>query len=112
VPYSVKRLLRLCRTWRFESEVDELSDCEDGEPRAARAFRRIKTVLKDWRDRHGADKDPWFDESKQEFHVCDVAIIFDDYRRLRRLEMKVIDALGPETTRMRWNRKRGEFEPE
>ena len=88
VPYSAKRLLELCRAWSFESEVSELPDCDDGEPRECCAARRLKAALNIWRDQHDADDDPWFDETKQLFHVCDVAIILDECRRLWRLEEK------------------------
>jgi hypothetical protein len=112
IPYSAERLLRLCKTWGFQSDVEDLPDCDDGEPKDARAYRRIASFLRDKRDRHGPTYEPWCDETKESFHVSDVAMIFDEYRRLRRLEERVIDALGPETVKQRWNKKTGNFELE
>jgi hypothetical protein len=112
VPYSAKRLLELCKTWSFKGEVDDLPDLDDGEPRDCRAARRLDDAFRAWRDRHAADDDPMFDDTEQLFHVCDVAIILEECHRLWRLEEKVIDALGPETVKQRWNKKKGKFEPE
>jgi hypothetical protein len=95
VPYSVERLIRLCKTWDFQSDVEDLPDCDDGEPRIARACRRVREILLRWREHHHPNADPWADESLGVFHVCDVALIADEYRRLKRIEEKVIDALGP-----------------
>jgi hypothetical protein len=67
--------------------------------------------LRGWRDRHGPDDDPFDDESLEPFHVADVAILYHEYKRLIRLEQKIIDALGP-PTKLRWNRRKGKFEEE
>jgi hypothetical protein len=59
MPYSVSRLLKLCKTWSFYSEAeDRLGDCDDGEPRVSRAHRRIREWLQQWRDSHDADAEP------------------------------------------------------
>jgi hypothetical protein len=62
VPFDNDRLLELCRTWDFHSDVEDLADCDDGEPRFACAYRRIWEYMEAWRDHHGAGDDPWFDE--------------------------------------------------
>lgn len=112
VPYSVERLLRLCPTWTFQSDVEDLPDCDDGEPLHARAYRRIAAALEEWRAQHRPNQDPWLDDTEHPFHFGDVAMIYDEYKRLSRLEEKVIDALGPPSVLHRWNRKTGKFEPE
>lgn len=61
VPYSAARLLRLCKTWSFHSDVEALPGCEDGEPRECRASRRIAIALEEWRAHHEPDQDPWMD---------------------------------------------------
>ena len=110
VPYSVSRLVSMSRTWDFQSDVDDVPDCEDGEPRRARAARRIGEYLRGWRDTHGPDDDPWFDESLDTFRVADVALLYSEYKRLIRLEDRVISALGPPTTTHVW--RKGKFEEE
>jgi hypothetical protein len=76
VPYSVTRLVQLAKTWTFDSEVNDLPDCDDGAPRDWRAGRRIRDYLRGWRDRHGPDDDPFDDESLEPFHVADVATLY------------------------------------
>lgn len=110
VPYSVGRLLRLCRMWDFSSEAYDLPDCDDGEPKMARAQRRVSEYFRQWRNRHEPDADPFFDEGVTEFHICDVAILIDECRRLWRLEEKVQLALGPPVKMMQFNKKTGKFE--
>ena len=110
VPYSVDRLVRLCRTWDFRSDVDDLPDCEDGAPRMFCAVRRVGQWLRDWRDRHGPMDDPWDDESLCEFHVADVAMLYSEYVRLSRLVDRVEQALGPPTVTKVMRRGRMEEE--
>jgi hypothetical protein len=112
VPYSVTRLVRLCRIWDFQSDAEDLPEKDNGEPRLNLAYRRLRDRFRVWRDAHAAEDDPWFDESLGEFHVSDVALIFSEYQRLSRFEQRVIDVLGPPSQRMRCNRKLGKFEPE
>jgi hypothetical protein len=112
VPYSAARLLRLCKNFLpgNDDEVEQLPDCESGEPRSVLAHRRLREYFRTWRDRHKPDHDPLCDESCDQFCIADVAIIFEEYRRLRRLEDKVLLALGPPVTRMRFNRKTRKLE--
>jgi hypothetical protein len=106
------RLVRLSRTWNFENEADDISDCDDGEPRLSRASRRIGEQLRKWRDAHGPEEDPWFDESLAQFHVADVALLYSEVLRLWHLEDRVRTALGPPTVRMVWRKAKGKFEEE
>lgn len=98
VPYSVSRLVNMSRTWDFQSDVDDIPDCDDGEPRMARAARRVGEYLRGWRDTHGPNDDPWFDKSFDTFRVADVALLYSEYTRLARLEDRVQSALGPPYT--------------
>jgi hypothetical protein len=84
-PYDPARLVRLSETWDFQSDAEETPDCDDGEPRLFRASRRIKAQLRVWRDAHGPDDDPWFDESLVQFHMADVALLYSEVCRLWRL---------------------------
>ena len=111
VPYSIERLVRLCRRWSFRSDCDQLVT-DEGVPFTARAYLRVKAQLASWRDAHRSHEDPVFDETMQEFHVSDVAVLWDEYRRLKHLEERVMEALGPPRKRMRWNKRKGEFEEE
>jgi hypothetical protein len=72
VPYSIKRLLRLCRTWNFQSDAEDLPDEPNGEPRLALAFRRLMEWMRDRRDGRDATYEPWADDSFAEFRVSDV----------------------------------------
>jgi len=42
--------------------------------------------------------------------VGDIAVVFEEYKRLSRLEEKVVTAMGPPAKQMRYNRKTGEME--
>ena len=95
VPYSIERLTRLCRTWDFRSEAEDLPDEPNGEPRVALACRRLMERIRNRRDDRDATYEPWADDSLAEFRVSDVSIILDEYRRLSRLADRVQDALGP-----------------
>lgn len=108
-PFNVARLVRLCRTWDFGSELDELEG-DDGEPFSCRAIRRTKEAMRTWRDGHEPDADPLFDDSMRKFHVNDVAALLYECRRLSRLERRVLDALGPPYETHRLNRKTGKME--
>jgi hypothetical protein len=105
VPYSIERLTRLCRTWDFLSDAEDLPDEPNGEPRVALACRRLMEWIRNRRDDRDATYEPWEDDSLAEFRVSDVSIILDEYRRLSRLADRVQDALGPPSVQMRWNRK-------
>lgn len=116
IPYSKERLLRLCKTWSFTSDVqEELNERypDDDDPRShanSRACRRVMEAMAEWRDHHQPDDDPIFDESLQPFHICDVAILVEECRRLWRLERRMRLALGPPCRESRWNDKIGKFE--
>ena len=109
-PYSIERLTRLCRTWNFQSDAEDLPDEPNGEPRLALACRRLTEWMRARRDDRDAMYDPWADNSLAEFRVSDLSIILEEYRRLARLERRVQDALGPPTQTMRFNRKTGRVE--
>ncbi len=111
-PYSIERLVRLCRIWNFQSDAEDLPDEPNGEPRAALACRRLMEWMRARRDDRDATYEPWADDSLAEFRVSDVSIILDEYRRLSRLADRVQDALGPPSVQMRWNRKLRRLEEE
>jgi hypothetical protein len=97
-PWSVFRLVSLSQTWSFESDAAELADEPDGEPRVVKAIRRVGTALREHQDAQGVDYGcTWRDERTMAFHISDVAILLDEYRRLCVLEDKVIRAMGPPT---------------
>jgi hypothetical protein len=107
-PWSIERLVRHAKTWSFDSEVDQLCE-DDGEPFSARAIRRVQGVMRAWRDRHGPEGDPLFDNGFASFHVNDVAALVYECTRLSVLEEKVIRALGPPSKRMRYDTKLGKL---
>src|SRR5262249_55915618 len=96
-PWSVSRLVRLCQTWSFDSDVRELPDDDHtGEPRCAKAFRRIQGALREHEEAQGVDyRGTWRDDRMMGFHISDVAMILDEYRRLTVFEDRVITAMGP-----------------
>ena len=55
-PYSVARLVRLCKTWDFHSDGGELPDADDGEPRL---IRRLSQWMRARRDAFDGAYDPW-----------------------------------------------------
>jgi hypothetical protein len=48
-PWGVERLVRLCKTWDFKSDLDDFEEA-NGEPFVARAYRRIESAMKAWHD--------------------------------------------------------------
>jgi hypothetical protein len=111
IPYDAARLLRMCRTWSFHSDADDLPEEDTGEPRLNLAVRRIITALRARAEAQGVDySGTWWDDAELPFRISDVAIILDEYARLCRLERRVQDALGPPARMMVW--RRGKFEEE
>ena len=78
--------------------------------RDARAYRRLTEYFRGWRDRHKPDDDPLVDDAMDQFCIGDIALLFEEYKRLSRLEERVILAMGPPAKRMRYNRKTGKLE--
>jgi hypothetical protein len=105
--YSVNRLLRMVRSHDFNVEHDyDGEDEETGKPLVCRAYQRIREALVQRR----VDYDPLFDEEKAEFHVCDVAMLWDELRQLARLERKLVLAVGPPTRTQQYNKKTRKLE--
>jgi hypothetical protein len=85
-----------------DHEVNDLPDGDDGMPRDVLAYRRVRDHLRAWRDRHAAEEDPMGAEEQELFNVSDVAILWTEYRRLKRLEDDVEAALGPPLVGFVW----------
>jgi hypothetical protein len=106
-PYSVPRLLNMIRGHDFSAQHDfEFGeDYETGEPHIARAWRRVREVLRVRREERDFGYEPQLDEEKAEFHVCDIALLWDELRHLARLKEKLVLAVGPPCTTRRYNKK-------
>jgi hypothetical protein len=60
----------------FQSDVDELPDCDDGTPAMADTWNRMELFLREWRDKHQANDDPIWDKDVAEFQIRDMARLF------------------------------------
>ena len=56
-PWNVARLVQRCKTWNFDSDLDQFDE-DDDEPYAARASRRIQDAMRAWRNTHPPERDP------------------------------------------------------
>ena len=107
-PWSAERLL-----WSFHSELDDMpEDFDTGEPVEARAIRRVNAAMLEWRNTHRPEDDPLDDDSLAPFHVNDIAVLVYECERLWYLEQRVMNALGPPSRKMRYDKKLDQLVPD